>query len=180
MFVSKMPIRLSRVLVCSIFRGWFHPGTSRGQEFKYSKTKAVERPKMVNPRRKNVLLGSFCLGLLFLCGLQSPAALSQPRQQASDTQENPCLKSTCRDVPLREHLTAIDLRTEDLWTKYVRGIVGGFEHGAGIDGGVQFTSANAIPHFELRAAALTSTTLFRRFDLEGVINIGNRNHADVW
>jgi outer membrane protein assembly factor BamA len=131
--------------------------------------------------RKNTLVLGLCsIGVLFLSGFQSPVALSRPSQGASDTQVNPCLKSTCRDVPLREHLTAIDLRTEDLGTKYVRGIVGGFEHGAGIDGGVQFTSANAIPHFELRAAALTSTTLFRRFDLEAVINIGNRNHADVW
>ena len=82
----------------------------------------------------------------------------------------PCLKSTCRDVPLRENLTAIDLRTKDLGTKYVRGIVGGFEQGAGIAGGVQFTTADAIPHLELRAAALTSTKLDRRLDLEGVLN----------
>ena len=53
----------------------------------------------------------------------------------------------------------------------MRGIVGGFEQGAGIAGGVQLTTADAIPHLELRAAALTSTTLYRRFDLEGVINI---------
>ena len=40
---------------------------------------------------------------------------------------------------------------------------------------------HAIPHLELRAAALTSTSFDRRFDLEGVFNFaGNRNHADVW
>ena len=87
---------------------------------------------------------------------------------------DPCLESTCRNAPLRENLTAIG-------TKYARGIVGGFEQGSGIAGGVQFATADAIPHLELRAAALISTRYGRRFDLEGVSNIGgNRNHANVW
>src|SRR5207237_7418593 len=51
----------------------------------------------------------------------------------------------------------------------------------GIAGGVQFTTAGAIPGMELRAAALTSTKLEQRFDLEGVFNIaGARNHGDAW
>ena len=52
----------------------------------------------------------------------------------------------------------------------------------GIGGGVQLTSANAIPVVELRAAALTSTQRYQRFDLEAFLpNIGGgRNHADVW
>ena len=57
--------------------------------------------------RKNTLVLGLCsIGVLFLSGFQSPVALSRPSQEASDTQVNPCLKSTCRDVPLREHLTA--------------------------------------------------------------------------
>ena len=109
------------------------------------------------------MLGSCFIGLLFLFGFQSPVAVGQPYQQESDKQVNPCLESTCRDVPLRETLTAIELRTKDLRTKYVRGIVGGFQQGSGIAGGVRLTTADAIPHLELRAAALTSTTLDRRF-----------------
>jgi len=128
----------------------------------------------VNKGKKTLRLGSVFLGLLFLCGFQTPV-VDQQSQQEAETPANPCLKSTCRNVPLREKLTALGL------AKYVRGIVGGFEQGAGIAGGVQFTTADAIPHLELRAAALTSTSLNRRFDLEGVFNIaGDRNHADVW
>lgn len=88
-----------------------------------------------------------------------------------------CLDSTCRQVPVRETLTAISLGTP-----YARAIVGGFEQGAGIGGGVQVTSAGALPAVEFRAAALTSTQRYRRFDLEAFLpNIGgSRNHADVW
>jgi hypothetical protein len=132
-------------------------------------------------RKKSLVLGSCSIGLLFLCGFQSPVAVGKSPQQQSDTQVDPCLKSTCRDVPLRENLTAFDLREKDLGTNHVRGIFGGFEQGAGIAGGVQFTTADAIPHLELRAAALTSTSLYRRMDLEGVLTFaGSRNHADVW
>jgi hypothetical protein len=74
-------------------------------------------------------------------------------------------------------LTAIKLGTTS-----ARAIVGGFEQRAGIGGGVQLTSANAIPALEIRVVALTSTHLYRRFDLEALFpNIGgSRNHADVW
>ena len=94
-----------------------------------------------------------------------------------DTDATRCLESTCRPVPVRETLSATSLGTP-----YVRAIVGGFEQGAGIGGGVQLTSANAIPVVELRAAALTSTRRYRRVDLEAFFpNIGgSRNHADVW
>jgi len=120
------------------------------------------------------------MSLLLLCGFRSPAA-GQQSQQESDTPVDRCLKSTCRDVPLRENLIAIDLRNKDLGTKYVRGIVGGFEQGPAIDGGIQFTSADVIPYLEMRAAALTSTNFDRRLDLEGVFTFaGTRNHADAW
>lgn len=96
---------------------------------------------------------------------------------ASDNDAKRCLESTCRQVPLRETLTAISLGTP-----YARAILGGFEQDAGIDGGVQLTSADIIPAVELRAAALTSTKRYRRFDFEAFFpNLGgSRNHADVW
>jgi len=63
----------------------------------------------------------------------------------------------------------------------MRGVLGGFAQGAGIAGGVQVTTADAIPHLQLRANFLTSTVLDQRFDLEAVLDTnGNRNHADVW
>ena len=96
---------------------------------------------------------------------------------APDTGERRCVASTCREVPLRETLTAISLGTD-----YAHAIVGGFDQGAGIGGGVQLTSANAIPVVELRAAVLTSARRYQRFDLEAFLpNIGGgRNHADMW
>jgi len=96
---------------------------------------------------------------------------------ASNTTAARCLESTCRQVPVRETLTAINLKTP-----YARGIVGGFEQGAGVGGGVELTSAKAIPGLEVRAAALTSTQFYRRFDLGVFVpSIGsNLTHADVW
>jgi hypothetical protein len=44
---------------------------------------------------------------------------------AKDKEAKRCLESTCRNVPLREKLSAIRLPT-----KYMRGIVGGFQQGA--------------------------------------------------
>ena len=129
--------------------------------------------------KKSLALGSF-LALLFLCGFQSPAAVGQTLQPELDKKVNDCLESTCRDVPTREELTAIDF-PKSFGMKHIRAIAGGFEQGAGTAGGMQFTSANAIPHLELRANALTSTLLDRRYDLEGVFTFSNtRNHADIW
>jgi hypothetical protein len=88
-----------------------------------------------------------------------------------------CRESTCRQVPLRETLTAIRLGSS-----YARAIFGGFEQGSGIGGGLQLTSGPVIPGVELRAAALTSTERDERYDLEAYLpNIGgSRNHADLW
>ena len=63
-----------------------------------------------------------------------------------------CLESTCRSVPLRETLSATKLRTP-----YAQAIVGGFEQGVGPGGGIQLTSADAIPGLQLRATALMSS-----------------------
>ena len=131
-------------------------------------------------RKKFVVLGSGFMGLLFLCGFQGPA-VAQTLQPDSDKKADPCLESTCRNIPVREELTAIDIRGGKSGIKHLRGIAGGFEQGAGVAGGTQFTTADAIPHLELRATALTSTTLVRRLDLEGVFTFADsRNHADVW
>ncbi len=137
---------------------------------------------------KTALVFASCsLAVLFLFGFSDfePASLAQsslavnppPPPVAKDAETNPCLESTCRNAPIREKLSAIHLGT-----KYVRGIIGGFEQGAGIGGGVQLTSADVIPSLELRATALTSTRYYRRFDLEGYFPsiAGSRNHADVW
>jgi outer membrane protein assembly factor BamA len=132
--------------------------------------------------RQALVFASCSLGILFLCGFrfeclaQSPLApVTHP--VAKDEEAKRCLESTCRNAPVREQLSAIHLGT-----KYMRGIVGGFEQGAGIGGGVQLTSADALPSLELRATALTSSRFYRRFDLEGYVpNIGgSRNHADMW
>src|SRR4029453_8120575 len=87
------------------------------------------------PVRKQALMFASCsLWVLFLsapaCLAQSAVALDKPSQQ--EERMKSCLESTCRNVPLREKLTAINLSK-----RYVRGIFGGFEQGAGIAGGVQ-------------------------------------------
>ncbi len=107
--------------------------------------------------------------------IDSPANVGGRARRDRDAKR--CLESTCRQVPRRETLTAIGLGTP-----YARAITGGFEQGAGIDGGAQLTSASAIPAVELRATALTSIRWYRRVDLEAFLpNIGgSRNHADVW
>jgi outer membrane protein assembly factor BamA len=122
--------------------------------------------------RKILIIASGFAGLLLLSGFQTPAAIGP---QEADKPVNPCLESTCREVPLRENLTAIG-------PKYVGAVIGGFEQGAGIAGGGRFTTADAIPHLELRMSAMMSmsTRVDRRLDLEGLSNIGTRNHVDVW
>jgi hypothetical protein len=108
-----------------------------------------------------------------LDGVTIPAAT----ETDADRNTKRCLASTCRDVPVRETLATVNLGIP-----YARAILGGFEQGAGIGGGVSVTSAGAIPAVEFRAAALTSTQGYRRFDLEAFLPRigGSRNHADVW
>jgi len=86
-----------------------------------------------------------------------------------------CMESTCRSVPTREKIIA-------LGTGYVRGLFGGMEQGAGINGGVQFTSKEIIPNLELRANLIGSSRLDRRVDFEALIpHVGSsRNHIDAW
>jgi hypothetical protein len=111
---------------------------------------------------------------------QAPTATPLPSVSvpaAPKPETTRCLESTCRQVPLRETLTAIGVGT-----RYARAIVGGFEQGAGLAGGMQLTSAAAIPAVEFRAAALTSIRRYWRVDLEAFFPhiAGSRNHADVW
>ena len=130
-------------------------------------------------RKQALMFASCSFWVLFLsapaCLAQSVVALDKLSQQ--EERMKGCLESTCRNVPLREKLTAINLRT-----KHMRGIFGGFEQGAGIAGGVQLTSADTIPAVELRSTILTSSRFYRRFDAEAYLpNIrGSRDHADMW
>ncbi len=66
--------------------------------------------------------------------------------------------------------------------KYINGVVGGFDQGSGLGLGLEFTTADKFSWVELRAMALTSTLLFRRFKLEAYFpHIGDeRTHANVW
>ncbi len=75
-----------------------------------------------------------------------------------------CQLDTCRQAPLRERVTPFSLRTP-----FVRGVLGGFEQGAGIGFGAQVTSAHLLQHVEFRATAFGSTRLYRRLELEALI-----------
>lgn len=82
-----------------------------------------------------------------------------------------------RKAPLRENQTLIDLTT-----KHFSAVVGGMQQGAGFDFGVEATTADLIPGVELRAQALTSTRLYRRFEATAYVpKIGdNKTRGEVW
>jgi len=151
--------------------------------FETAKLAALAQTYQMIFRKAVVSFALVLAAALLLCGIQTTAVFGQSTPETSDSSADPCLESTCRSVPLRETLTAIDPHAKSLNQAYVRmkGIVGGFAQGSGIAGGVQVTTANAIPHLQLRTNFLVSTVLDRRFDLEAVLNTnGNRNHMDAW
>jgi hypothetical protein len=144
--------------------------------------------------RSSLVFSSCFFGMLLVLGsLEIPSSLGAQTPVAANTSPDPfsdkslpppeiaappsCVTSTCREAPVREKLSAINIGQ-----KHVRGIVGGFEQGAGIAGGMELTSADTIHHVELRAFALTSTSIYRRFDLGAAIpTIGSdRNHGEIW
>jgi outer membrane protein assembly factor BamA len=86
-------------------------------------------------------------------------------------------------VPVRENLTVFELHVRELRkaAPQLHAIFGGFAQGAGIAGGAQVTTADEIPHLQLRANFLTSTKLDDRIDFEAVLDTNeNRNHVDAW
>jgi hypothetical protein len=85
--------------------------------------------------------------------------------------------SFSRNGPTRESFI-----TMDLGTKYAKAVVGGFEQGAVLGLGVQFTTADLIRFVEFRATALTSPILYRRFEGEAYIPkvFDKKTHADIW
>jgi len=62
-----------------------------------------------------------------------------------------------------------------------RAILGGFAQGAGIGGGLQATTADTIPHVQVRANFLTSTAVAQRVDVGARFDDNSkRNHVDTW
>lgn len=83
-----------------------------------------------------------------------------------------------RNAPRRDNLQGIRI-TE----KHINALIGGFEQSAGLGFGVEFTTADSLPVVELRARALTSTKLYRRFELGAYVPklFDNENtHLDLW
>jgi hypothetical protein len=80
-------------------------------------------------------------------------------------------------APWREAYAAIRLGS-----KYINGVVGGFEQGSGLGFGFEFTTADKFDWVEFRATALTSTLLYGRARLDAVFPHvgGERNHANLW
>jgi hypothetical protein len=87
------------------------------------------------------------------------------------------VKDYDRNGPRRENITGINVGV-----KYINGIVGGFEQGAGFPFGLELTTADTIPGIELRARAITSTRLYRKFELGAFIpKIGSeKTRAELW
>src|SRR2546423_1098121 len=104
----------------------------------------------------------FLVCIVTLLALESAGLAQTPSATTYERDLQRCLKSTCRNVPLRERLSVIGNRN---W----RAIVGGFEQGSGIGGGAQLSSKDLIPDVEFRANFLASSKLSRRTDLEAFI-----------
>jgi len=108
---------------------------------------------------------------------QQPDVTTKPEPV---TQLDPCGKSTCRDVPVRDTLDTFDLPRRRFDVKY-RAILGGFSQGAGIGGGFQATTADTIKHVQVRANFLTSTGRAQRVDVGARFDDNsNKNHIDTW
>ena len=82
-----------------------------------------------------------------------------------------------RNAPRRQDLTAFGIGS-----KHVNALFNGFEQGAGIGLGIELTTADSIPGIEFRFRALTSTRLYRRFEVSAFFpKIGDdKTHADIW
>ena len=81
--------------------------------------------------------------------------------------------SRSRNAPRRDNLQAFKV------TKNVRGLVGGYEQGAGIGLGMEFTTDDAIKGVEVYARALTSSRFYRQGEVGAII--GNEtNRAQIW
>jgi len=101
----------------------------------------------------------------------------QPTPQGSSTSAADRFKTFTRLAPIRESWSTVDIGT-----KYVKGVIGGFEQGGSIGLGLQLTTADKIPGVELRATLLTSTKLYRRFEGEAYFPklFSENTHADIW
>ena len=87
------------------------------------------------------------------------------------------VKNLSRNAPRRENLTGVNVGV-----KYVNGLVGGLDQGAGFPAGVEFTTADALPGVELRARAILSTRLYRKFEIGAFFpKIGSeKTQAEIW
>jgi len=82
-----------------------------------------------------------------------------------------------RNGPIRESFDTINLAG-----RYIKGVVGGFQEGAGLGFGLQFSTADLIKPVEFRAWLLTSSIFYRRFSGEAYIPkvFSENTHADIW
>ncbi len=82
-----------------------------------------------------------------------------------------------RNAPRRENLQSFKLGS-----KHLNALIGGFEQGAGFPFGIEVTTADKVPGVELRARALASTRLYRRFELGAFVpKLGDeKTHLDLW
>jgi hypothetical protein len=98
-----------------------------------------------------------------------------PQQQAL-SQISDRHQSRDRNVPRRDNLEAFRI------IKHVNALVAGFEQGAGLGLGLQFTTADKSPGVEFRGKFWNSTRFYRRFEAEAYIpSVGDQQtHADIW
>jgi hypothetical protein len=129
-------------------------------------------------RQAALIITLFWIGVLSGWAQQpNPPQQNRRVPPVGNAQIGDCETSTCRNAPVRENISTIDIKLT-----HVRALVDGFQQGAGLGGGLQLTTAQAIPHVEFRANALVSTRFYQRYDLEAHAHdiADTRNNADVW
>ncbi len=107
----------------------------------------------------------------------APAPATTPAPQGFGSDLAGRIRTRERKAPLRENQTLIGMGG-----KHFSAVIGGMQQGAGFDFGMEATTADSIPGIELRAQALTSTRLYRRFEAAAYAPkiIDSKTHAEVW
>ncbi|MDT7602992.1 MAG: hypothetical protein QOF61_989 [Acidobacteriota bacterium] len=127
--------------------------------------------------------------LIFGARARGQSATPEPSPQASP-QSSPSptpkdtLKKIVRDVKFRNrNFPERSSRTLiGIGSKYTSLALRGMKQGAGFGGGVEVSSADAIPAIEFRATAQVTTKLYRTFEGEAYVpRVGDeQTHADIW
>jgi outer membrane protein assembly factor BamA len=137
---------------------------------------------------KKAILCAFVL-LIFSLTVNAQTATPEPSPQtspqpAASPSVADTIKKIVRDVKTRDrNFPERSSRTViGVGTKYTGIVFRGMRQGAGFGGGLELSTADAIPSVEFRATAQVTTKLYRVFEGEAYVpRVGDdKTHADIW